>query len=123
MPFLPVAILTFLKDNIKWLVIGLLVIAISFGAWRYTTLVENYAKAQQTITLLEQNIKDKERALQFERDKAALTEHAIAELAKQNEQLEIDLKDITQNLAPDESDLTAESIREILRRLQGVSIK
>jgi len=121
MPLIPIAILAWFKNNIKWVVIGLAVAAISFGAWRYTKLVENYAKAEQQIVLLNQNIKDKEKALQFERDKAALSEQAIEDLTKQNDQLEADLDKIAENLPDDANQLAPESIREILKRLQGLT--
>lgn len=105
------------KDNFKWIAIALLAIVIAFGAWRYTKLVENYAQAQYTIEQQEQIIKDKEKALQLERDINTIAISALEQQAKEMAELESQLKDITNNLGDDAGNLAPDSIRELLKRL------
>lgn len=111
------AAIGFLGSNIKWVAIIALVTMLSLGAWRYTKLVENYAIAQQTIAQLNQNIKDKENALAFEREKFALSEQIIEDMTKENKKLTADLENITSDLPEDAKDKAPDSILETLDRL------
>lgn len=119
-PFLPLlgTVGSFLGNNIKWVVIGLLVVAVAFGAWRYTKLVENYAIAKQTIVQLEQNVKDKEKALKFERDLYKLSDSIISKLNEDKEKLVVQIEEITNNLGEGANDVAPASIRETIRRLK-----
>lgn len=111
-------IIGFFTGNIKWIAIIALVAAITVGALKYTKLVESYATAQAAISQLEQNVKDKEAALAFEREKYLLTERIIEDLEKDRNELEGQLENITKDLPEDAINLAPESIRETLRRLQ-----
>jgi predicted negative regulator of RcsB-dependent stress response len=118
LPFALAPIATFLGNNVKWIVIGLLIVVVAFGAWRYTKLVENYAIAKQTISQLEQNVKDKEAALQIERDVAKLKDNVILKLNEDKDKLESQLESITENLGEDADDVAPASIRETIKRLK-----
>jgi predicted negative regulator of RcsB-dependent stress response len=106
------------SNNIKWIAIGLLVVVVAFGAWRYTRLVENYATAKQTIAQLELNIKEKEKALQTERDLVSIRDDAIARRDAELDALQDELSDVTKNLPIDKDDLAPPSIREVVKRLK-----
>ena len=119
LPFL-LSGLTFAKNNLKWIVIGLAVIVASYGAYRYTKLVQNYAVAEQVIEQQKQAIADKESQIAKERELNKLTNQIIEEQATQLAQLQEDLKNITANLPEDAAALAPESIRETIRRLRNI---
>lgn len=119
MAFLGTA-LSFLGSNIKWVAILALIAALSFAGFKYTKLVSDYAIARNTITQLQQTVKDKDATIKFERDLRFNSEKIIAEQKLENDKLEEQLKNITDDLGTDSNDLAPESIREIIRRLQGL---
>ena len=121
MPLIPIAFFGWIKSNLKWIAIIAVVAVVAFGAWRYTKLVEDYAKAEQKIVLLEQNVKDKENAIAFLQEEKKISERLIISFMEQNDKLEEDLKNITENLPSDFNDLAPESIREALKRLQDIT--
>jgi uncharacterized membrane protein len=117
-PFL-LTFFSWASSNIKWIAIGLVVVAVAFGAWRYTRLVENYAMAKQTIAQLELNLKEKERALKTEQDLVAIRDAAIARRDAELDQLQEELREATVNLPEDRKDVAPESVRETIKRLKG----
>lgn len=114
------AILGFLGNNIKWVVIGICAVIIALGAWKYTSLVKNYAIAQQTISQLKVTLEEKEKALKLERDLNVIEESVIAKQQEEITILQDDLDSITSDLSIDKDDLAPASIRETLKRLQSL---
>lgn len=94
-----------------------IVAIISFGAYKYTKLVSNYAQAQQSLILKDQIIKEKEKQIVVERQLREHAELIIEEERGRTETLINELKDVTNNLPEDSNDSAAESIKETLRRL------
>lgn len=113
-------IFNFFKTNIKWIAIILVSLIITFGLWRYTRLVENYALAQQTIEQQQQIIRDKEKQIIKERELNALSNSIIEEQAKELANIQSSLDNITNNLPDDSKELAPESIRETIRRLRNI---
>ena len=103
--------------NIKWIAIGVIVLVLALGFWRYTYIVGELATAQQTISILEDVIESKERAIEIEKNLRANLELQFSQVEEQKESLEEMLRSITRDLPEDELELAPESTREILRRL------
>lgn len=108
------------KDNFKWIAIIVIGIVLAFGAWRYTKLVSDYAKAQNVIEQLEQSLEDTQRLLKFEQDLNKLGDEALQKVDQEKQQLEQALEDLTKNLPDDVDNLAPESLRETLRRLKAL---
>lgn len=106
-----------IKGNVKWIAIGAAVIAIAFGAWRYTNLVSAYAVAQNTISQLAQTIENKDQVIAIERGLRQESEAALEQQIAKTEQLKDRLKDIIANLPSDASEPAPDSLKETIRRL------
>ena len=111
------ALFTFFQTNIKWIAILATVLLIAFFSWRYTVMVREVATARYQIEQLQQNIKDKDKTIQFERDLNKLADDAMLEQQKKIDELKN--TDVLLNLPEDNSNLAPESIRETIRRLGG----
>lgn len=114
------SVLSFLKVNIKWVAIIVLVLAGLFLLYRYNKMVSELATAQHIIGQLEQNIKDKDETIKLERDLRTILEAALADIQRENEKLNETLENITNDLGEDANDLAAKSLREALRRLWNI---
>lgn len=116
LPFLTTA-LTWGKMNIKWIAILVLTGVLVFSAWKYTNLVEDYAQAEYKIAQQEQIIKEKEKAIQLERDISAIAIAALEQQAKDLAALDAQIEDLTKDLGISADEKAPAAILEILKRL------
>ena len=114
------AILSFIKINIKWVAIIILVLAGLFLFWKFNNMASKLATAEHVISQLEENVRDKERALKFEQDLRSITEDSLERIQEDNRKLSEQLENIGTDLGEDSSDLAPASIREQLRRLRDL---
>lgn len=110
----------FLKMNIKWVAIIVLVLAGLFMLWKYSKMVSELATAKHVISQLEENIRVKDETIKFERDLRVILEDSLERIQKDNDRLNEALENIGENLGEDSENLAPGSIREVIKRLRDI---
>lgn len=112
------AALTWFSSNIKWVVIGLGIIALSgMGYKLYNTIKEN-GSYQVQLDVLNKSLQNQQKIVKELEMDARLVQDTIATRDNKIEELDKQLYNLTNDLGPTASDAAPESIKELIRRLK-----
>lgn len=103
----------------KFILAGLAALAIMFMFWQYKSAIEEAAKQQVVIEVLEQENKKNAEAVALLVKDLELKDKIVKERDDELKSLEDKYVDLLSNLPKDSKDVAPESIRETLKRLNG----
>ncbi len=111
------AIIGWFSSNIKWVVIGLAVVALStMGLKLYNTIKQN-GQYEIQISVLEASAKNKDKIIKALEMDSRLVQETLVDRDLQIKALDEKLENVTDNLGKDENDGAADTLKELFRRL------
>lgn len=109
--------LAFVKDNLKWIVIALAIIASGYTANKLYNIISDNASYKVQAELQQEALKNKDDVIQLLQNDKVIAEFTVKARDEQIEALEMRIDGLTDNLGEGENDEAHPSLKELFRRL------
>ena len=112
------AIFGWASTNVKWIVIGMLVVALSSASYKMYREIQQNAAYSIQLSVLKDALKDQQKVIRELEMDARLVQDILSSRDVKIDNLNKELHNLTNNLGPDQGDQAPESIKELIRRLK-----